>query len=56
MGYYEKPENVLFFSPVVRLLVRIFGPEHFVMRCKTCNKIPTDMYGEYCEKHIKIKG
>lgn len=53
MNYYKKPEDVLFFSPVVRLLARVFGPEYFVTRCKTCKLIPIEVYGGYCKKHSK---
>ena len=50
--YYNKPEDVLFIDPLTRFLTKIFGAEHFVIRCKVCNKIPTDVYGDTCIKHI----
>lgn len=51
--YYDKPEDVIFRSPVIRLLVKIFGPNRFVYRCKTCGKIPADLYEGHCLLHKK---
>ena len=49
--YYKKSEDVLFFNPITRFLAKVFGPEKFIIRCKECGKIPTEMYGEYCFTH-----
>jgi len=51
--YYKKAEHVIHFNPLTRFLVKIFGPEKFVIRCKTCGKIPTEVYGNYCQIHQK---
>lgn len=51
--YFEKPEHVLFINPIVRFLSKIFGAKRLVVRCKTCGKIPTDLYGSYCLDHFK---
>ena len=50
--YYNKPEDVLFYNPFIRLLTKIFGPKHFVVKCKVCGKIPTEIYGDTCLDHI----
>ena len=52
--YYKTPKHVMFYNPIQRLLAKVFGPESCVMRCKTCNKIPTEMYGDYCFNHKDI--
>jgi len=49
--YYSNPENVLFINPIIRLLARIFGAKHFVVKCKVCGKIPTEIYGDTCLDH-----
>jgi len=46
--YYNKPENVLFINPITRLLAKIFGAKYFVTKCRVCEKIPTDVYGDTC--------
>lgn len=53
MKYYKNPNDVLFYNPTVRFLAKIFGSKYFVQRCKECKQIPTEMYGEYCQEHIK---
>jgi hypothetical protein len=50
--YYNKPENVLFYNPIIRLLAIIFGAKHFVIKCRVCGKIPTEIYGDTCLDHI----
>lgn len=50
--YYNKPEHVLFFDPLTRLLANIFGAKQFVIKCRVCGKIPTDVYGYTCLDHI----
>lgn len=50
--YFNKPEDVLFFNPITRLLSKIFGAKHFVIKCRVCGKIPTDVYGDTCLDHI----
>ena len=50
--YFESANDVLFFDPIVRLLARVFGPERFVIKCKTCGKIPTEVYGNKCVDHV----
>ena len=50
--YYNKLEDVLFFNPTTKLLVKIFGAKYFVIRCKICNKIPAEIYGNTCLEHI----
>lgn len=49
--YYSDPENVLFYDPIIRLLARIFGAKHFVIKCKVCGKIPTKICGNTCLDH-----
>ena len=49
--YYSKPEHVLFYNPITRLLARIFGAKHFVIKCRVCGKIPTEIYGDTCLDH-----
>ncbi len=49
--YYEKPENVIFFNPIDRLLVKILGADRMVIKCKACGKIPTEIYDGYCLDH-----
>ena len=49
--YFNKAENVLFYNPMTRLLAKIFGPNNYIHKCKTCGKIPTEVWGEYCFKH-----
>jgi hypothetical protein len=49
--YYKKAENVLFFNPIERLLAKIFGADKMVIKCKTCGKIPTEVYEGYCLDH-----
>jgi len=49
--YYSKPEHVLFYNPLTRLLARIFGAKHFVIKCRVCGKIPTEIYGDTCLDH-----
>jgi hypothetical protein len=49
--YYNKPEDVLFYDPIIRLVAKIIGPSKVVRRCKTCGKIPTELYGGYCFDH-----
>ena len=49
--YYSKPENVLFYSLITRLLARIFGAKYFVIKCRVCGRIPTEMYGDTCLDH-----
>lgn len=49
--YYNKPENVLFYDPITRLLARIFGAKYFVIKCRVCGKIPTEIYGDTCLDH-----
>ena len=51
--YYKTPDSVIFQDPVIRLLAKVFGNKHFVIRCRACGKIPCDVYGETCEDHIK---
>ena len=46
--YYNKPENVLFYNPTTRLLARIFGAKYFVIKCKDCKQIPTELINGYC--------
>lgn len=48
--YYESADHVLFVNPIVRLLAKVFGNERYIIRCKTCNKIPVNLYGDYCLK------
>ena len=50
-SYYSKPEYVLFYDPITRLLARIFGAKHFVIKCRVCGKIPTEIYGDTCLDH-----
>jgi len=52
-SYYKKTEDVLFFSPITRLLAKVFGAKYFIYKCKTCRKIPTEIYGKYCLDHKK---
>ena len=52
--YYDKPENVLFYDPVVRFLAKLFGSKYFIKKCEVCNKIPTELYGKRCKKHINL--
>ena len=49
--YYNKPENVLFYNPITRLLARMFGAKYFVTKCRVCGKIPTEIYGDTCLDH-----
>ncbi|MGK0446561.1 MAG: hypothetical protein ACJA2M_000330 [Polaribacter sp.] len=49
--YYSRPENVLFYGPITRLLARIFGSKYFVIKCKVCGNIPTEIYGNDCLDH-----
>jgi len=51
--FYKEPKDVLFYHPFERFLAKIFGANSMVMRCKTCKKIPTEQYGDYCEDHIQ---
>ena len=50
--YYNKPKNVLFINPILRLLSKIFGAKYFVTKCRVCGKIPIDVYGDTCSVHI----
>ncbi len=50
--YYNKPEDVLFFNPITRLLAKIFGAKYFVTKCRVCGKIPTEIYIDTCLDHI----
>jgi hypothetical protein len=52
---YFKKDNVIFMNPIIRFLSKIFGKENFVIRCEVCNKIPCDIYGNRCEKHINTE-
>jgi|TARA_R110000851_G_scaffold73614_2_gene162379 hypothetical protein len=52
--YYSKPEHVLFYNPKITLLSKIFGAKHFVIKCKACGKIPTEMHGDFCLDHRTI--
>lgn len=49
--YYKTPEQVLFYNPWDRLIAKLFGHNTVVRRCTTCNKIPSDMYGDKCFDH-----
>jgi hypothetical protein len=49
--YYNKSEHVLFHNPLSRLLAKIFGNKHFIYKCGVCDKIPTELYGDFCEDH-----
>ena len=49
--YYNKSEHVLFHNPLTRLLAKIFGNKHFIYKCGVCDKIPTELYGDFCEDH-----
>jgi hypothetical protein len=44
--YYSKPEHVLFFDPITRLLAKLFGASAFVIKCKDCKRIPTEFTSE----------
>jgi hypothetical protein len=46
--YYNSAEQVIFISPMTRFLSKIFGKELFVVKCKNCKKIPTELYGAFC--------
>lgn len=46
--YYNSPNQVLFYNPTIRFLARVFGNKYFVVKCKDCKKIPTDLYGFRC--------
>jgi hypothetical protein len=47
--YYNSAEQVIFpFSPMTRFMSKIFGKELFVVKCKNCKKIPTELYGAFC--------
>jgi len=50
--YFDKPEQVLFYNPLIRLLANIFGAKYFVSKCNVCGKIPTEVYGKTCIDHI----
>ena len=51
--YFKNPEDVIFFHPIQRFFVWLFGAERMVKRCKVCGKIPTELYGGYCLDHIQ---
>lgn len=46
--YYKNVNDVIIISPTIRFFSNIFGKTLFVVKCKTCKKIPTEIYGEYC--------
>lgn len=50
--FYKSPDQVLFFNPIERFLAKIFGAKRMVFKCKTCKKIPTEVFGGYCKDHI----
>ena len=52
--YYENVNDVLFISPIMRIFAKIVGAKHVVCKCKTCGKIPTELYGDYCFDHRKL--
>ena len=51
--YYKEPKDVMLIHPIQRFIARVFGKESQIWRCKTCNKIPTEMWGDYCRDHAK---
>lgn len=54
MKYYEKPEHVLIYNPIVRLIKKVFK-EFGVKRCKACNKMPTELIGDNCIKCDRLE-
>ena len=53
--YFSSADDVMFYNPIVRFLAKIFGNEKFVFRCKSCNKIPTELISGECKTCIKTK-
>jgi hypothetical protein len=56
--YFKSFDDIIITSPVIRLLAKIFGKKYFVVKCKSCNRYPTeiierkycsDCYWEYVE-------
>ena len=46
---YYNPEQVLHtFSPIRRFLSNYLPKEWFVIKCKECKQIPTEVIGEHC--------
>lgn len=53
--YFSSHENVIFHSGFINFLTKFFGKKAFVVHCKTCGKIPTEIYdGEKCFDHRNI--
>ena len=46
--YFKTAEDVIFFSPITRFWSKIFGKDKYVLKCKDCNKIPTEIVSGYC--------
>jgi hypothetical protein len=53
-SYYNKAEQVLHtFNPIFRWLSKYLPKDWFVIKCKSCNKIPTEVISNFDE--IKLK-
>ena len=55
--YYKSEDNVIFpFDPMIRILINIgFPKKWFIHKCKTCDKIPTEVYrDEKCNSFCKL--
>jgi len=47
--YFNSVEQVLLsFNPIGRFLSKFLPRDWFVMKCKDCKKIPTEIYGGKC--------
>lgn len=47
--YFDSAENVLHtFNPIARFLSKFLPKDWFVIKCQSCKKIPTEVYGGKC--------
>lgn len=46
--YYKKEQVLHLFSPLDRFLSKYLPKEWFVIKCKDCKQIPTELISGYC--------
>jgi hypothetical protein len=52
--YFESANNVLHtFSPISRWLSKYFPKDWFVIKCKECKKIPTEVVSSFDNVNLK---
>jgi len=55
-SYFNSADDVLhIFNPIARFLSKFFPKDWFVIKCQSCNKIPTEVYGDKCLDCFKKK-